>query len=303
VIIHTGNASYDTVKEAINLGGYAYLEKLSDPAELLGTVHRACRESIDRYARQLEKAVAARTEELARSNRELENFASVVAHDLRSPLLTISGFCQILQEEFSGHLEPQAEMYLSRIIEAVARMSQLINDLLNYARVGRREEPHTLVDLGDVLSQVQANLAGPIHDAQATLVVAEPLPLVQGNPTLLVQLLQNLVGNAIKFRRAEPPIIRITAQREDGRWRLAVADNGIGIHSEHFDKLFQVFHRLHRQEQYPGTGIGLALCKKIVEHHGGRIWLESEPDRGTTFYFTLPAADEQHAAAATKQIP
>jgi light-regulated signal transduction histidine kinase (bacteriophytochrome) len=285
VIIYTGAASFDSVKEALNLGAFAYVEKLSDPSELLRHVHRARHERADRYATDLEEAVAARTTELARSNRELEAFASVVAHDLRSPLLTISGYCQILQDEHGQGNIADANEYLGYIVDGVARMNRLIGDLLDYARVGRSDEPFEPVALDVVLTQVLANLEAVIRQSQAHVHVG-PLPVVLGDQTQLVQLFQNLIVNAIKFHRDADPVVEIAATREESLWQFSVADNGIGIRPEHFEQIFQVFHRLHGKE-YPGTGIGLALCKKIVERHGGRIWLESQPGQGTTFFFTL----------------
>jgi light-regulated signal transduction histidine kinase (bacteriophytochrome) len=286
VIIYTGAASFDSVKEAINLGAFAYVEKLRDPGELLRHVHRAVRERTRRYAADLEAAVRRRTEQLARSNRDLESFASVVAHDLRSPLLTISGYCEILQEEFRGKLEPAANEYLSQIVAGVRRMSRLIEDLLNYSRVARSEVPLQPVDMDVVLAEAVANLEAAIRESKAR-VESERLPRVAGVRAQLLQLLQNLVGNALKFRRDLPPVVRVQAVHQENCWQFSVEDNGIGIEPQHFDRIFLVFQRLHRQE-YAGTGIGLAVCKKIVELHGGRIWLTSRPGQGTTFFFTLP---------------
>jgi len=290
VIIYTGAASFDSVKEAINLGAFAYVEKLSDPSELLRHVHRACRERVDRYAADLEAAVAERTEELARSNTELEDFASVVAHDLRSPLLTISGYCQILQEEHADRFDEASGKYLRHIVDGVARMNRLIEDLLEYSRAGRSEEPFQPVDLESVLAETKANLAAAIGQNGAQL-ESDPMPTVAGDKTQLVQLFQNLIANAIKFRREANPVIRLSVNRREDHWEFAVADNGIGIEPKYFGQIFQVFHQVHGKE-YPGTGVGLAICKKIVERHGGRIWLESQPGQGTTFYFTLPSRVE-----------
>ena len=286
VIIYTGAASYESIKEALNLGAFAYVEKLSDPSELLRHVHRACRERVGRYAADLETAVAERTKELARSNRELEDFASVVAHDLRSPLLTISGYCQILQEEYQHGNHGEGGAYLRQILEAVTRMNRLIEDLLNYSRVGRRQEPFQPVPLQSVVAQALANLEAAVRENNAQVDVGE-MPVVVGDQTQLVQLFQNLLGNAIKFRRPVDLRIRVRAEPDAAQWRFSVEDNGISIEPDHFGQLFQVFQRLHGEE-YPGTGIGLAVCKKIVERHGGQIWLESEPGQGTTFFFTLP---------------
>jgi len=293
VIIYTGAASYDSIKEAMNLGAFAYVEKLSDPSELLRHVHRAFRERVDRYAADLEDAVAERTEELARSNRELEDFASVVAHDLRSPLLTISGYCQILQEKCEQRFGDEANEYLDHIVSAVGRMNRLIEDLLDYSRVGRSQEPFQPIDLGSVLVQAKANLEAAIQESRAQFDVA-PLPMIAGNQIQLVQLFQNLIGNAIKFRREVDPVIRISASCDGELWRFAVEDNGIGIEPQYLDRVFQVFQRLHGKA-YSGTGIGLAVCKRIVERHGGTIWVESEPGQRTTFFFTLRAHQDAHS--------
>jgi light-regulated signal transduction histidine kinase (bacteriophytochrome) len=289
VIIYTGDASSDSVQEAIALGAFAYLKKLSDPGELLRHVHRACLELVDRYAWSLEQAVAARTEELARSNAELETFASVVAHDLRSPLLTISGYCHLLQEEMGEECQATATQYFDQILGGAARMDRLIHDLLEYSRAACSRRPLQPVDMESVMVQARANLEAAIR-AEGTQIEVDPLPTVFGDQTQLVQLLQNLLDNAIKFRREQSPLVRMTALRSGGCWQFAVQDNGIGIEPKHFDRIFQTFQRLHGRE-YPGTGIGLTLCKKIVERHGGRIWLDSIIGQGTTFHFTL--ADQE----------
>jgi signal transduction histidine kinase len=285
VIIYTGPASYDSIKEALHLGAFAYVERLSDPGELVRNVHRACREQAGRYASDLEQAVARRTEELARSNRELDAFASMVAHDLRSPLLTISGYCQLIEEEYAERMNAAAHEYLNQIVGGATRMQQLIEDLLEYSRAGRSEEPMQTVEMQSVVVQAMANLENLIRSNDAQVGVG-PLPMVVGDQTQLVQLMQNLIGNAIKFRRDETPQVRITAAPERNGWRFNVEDNGIGIAPEQYDRIFQTFERLNGHK-YPGSGIGLAICKKIVERHGGRISLESVVGQGATFFFTL----------------
>jgi signal transduction histidine kinase len=286
VIIYTGNATYDSLKEALNLGAFAYLEKVGDRSELLRHVHRACRERVDRYAWNLERAVAQRTEELARSNAELESFASMVAHDLRSPLLTISGYCQLLEEELGAQPEAGAKQYLQQIIHGATRMSRLIEDVLEYSRAANSAGSLQAVDMASVLIQTLANLDASIR-AQEAEIETGPMPTLVGDQTQLVQLFQNLIGNAIKFHGREPPRVHVSAARDGHGWQFAVADNGIGIAREHFDQIFQAFHRLHGPE-YPGTGLGLTLCKRIVERHGGQIWPDSIIGHGTTFNITLP---------------
>lgn len=285
VIIYTGLASYTSVKEALNLGAFAYLEKLSDPSELVRHVHRACRERVDRYASDLEQSVALRIEELARSNRDLEEFASVVAHDLRSPLLTISGYCQLICEEYGEQLDATAHDYLAQIVAGAGRMDHLIEGILEYSRAGRPVAPLCQVNMQSVVDQATANLEGSIQECGAKI-VSGPLPTVTGDSTQLVQLFQNLLANAIKFRRDETPRISVSASPCDGGWQFAVEDNGIGIAEESFGQIFHTFHRLHARE-YPGVGIGLAVCRKIVERHRGRIWPTSTVGQGTTFYFTI----------------
>jgi two-component system, sensor histidine kinase and response regulator len=286
VILYTGPASYDSIKEAMDLGAFAYVERLDDSAELVRHVHRAHIERVDRYAMDLEEAVAARTEELARSNRELDDFASVVAHDLRSPLLTISGYCQLIFDEYGRRFDDACNEYLGQIVAGATRMNRLIEDLLEYSRAGRSSEPFRPIDMQTVVVLAMANLEASIQLQEAVVEVG-PMPTVNGNQTQLVQLMQNLLGNAIKFRYNDPPHVQITAKPHDRGWLFSVADNGIGIAPEHFEVIFKTFHRLHGRE-YPGTGIGLAVCKKIVERHGGRIWLTSESGRGATFHFTIP---------------
>ncbi len=285
VIIYTGFGSYDSVKEALNLGAFAYLEKLNDQSELLRHVHRACLERVDRYASGLERAVALRTEELARSNRELEEFASVVAHDLRSPLLTVSGYCQLLCEEYGDRLDANAHDYIAQVVAAAARMNRLIEDILEYSRLGRSSRPPQPVDVQAVLTQAVANLEGSIRERAASIEVAT-MPTVVGDQTQLVQLFQNLIDNGIKFHREDPPKVLVAASQIADGWQFTVKDNGVGIAEEYFEQIFRTFCRLHGRE-IPGTGIGLAICKKIVERHRGRIWPVSTVGQGTTFYFTI----------------
>lgn len=289
VIIYTDEASYDSMKDALHLGAFAYVEKRGDRGELLRHVRRAFLDRVGRYASDLERAVAARTEELAKSNRELETFASVVAHDLRSPLLTISGYCQLLREEVGDGCPPIVDEYLKYISGGAARMDRLIEDLLAYSHASHSRQPLERVNVRSVIMQAVANLDGTIRQEDAEIEIGS-MPTVTGDPTQLTQLFQNLIGNAVKFRRDVPPRVEVTASPDGDSWQFAVKDNGIGIAEAKFANLFQTFQRLHGHK-YPGTGIGLAICKKIVERHGGGIWLESVPDEGTIFRFTIPVAD------------
>ncbi len=296
VIIYSQAAGCDSTKEAFNGDAFAEVEKASNPSELLRHVRRACCEQVDRYARNLEQAVAQRTEELARSNYELENFAFVVAHDLRSPLLTIAGYSQILQEDYQEDLEPSAREYLGEIVHAVERMDRMIEDLLKYSRAGRSQQPAEPVDVQSVLTHAVANLEAAIRQQRATI-RSGWMPTVLGDRAQLVRLFQNLIDNAVKFRRSPDPMVGVEARSSNAHWEFTVEDNGIGIAERDFGRLFQVFQRLQSHD-YPGTGIGLAICKKIVERHGGRIWLESVVDRGTKFSFTLPKAEDSSTRPA-----
>jgi signal transduction histidine kinase len=224
--------------------------------------------------------------ELARSNRELEQFAYVASHDLQEPLRVITGYLQLIERRYRGNLDSDGEQFITYVVEAVFRMQQLIADLLEYSRVGTRGRPFEPVAMERVLDEALAGLRKLTEETGAS-VEHEPLPVVLGDAGQLVQLLQNLIANALKFRREAPPEIHIAAHAEDGQVVFSVRDNGIGMEPQYWDQIFVIFQRLHTRQKYGGTGIGLAICKRIVERHGGRIWVDSVPDRGSTFYFTL----------------
>jgi len=195
---------------------------------------------------------------------------------------------QLLEREYAGKLGEEADEFIGFAVDGAKRMQALIQDLLTYSRVGRGQAPTQPTDLDDAFDRALANLHAAIEESGAAI-SAEPLPTVVADASQMTQLLQNLIGNALKFHGAEPVEVRVGAERHNGQWTFGVADNGIGIDPKHAERIFAIFQRLHTREEYPGTGIGLALCRKIVERHGGRIWVESEPGRGTTFRFTLPA--------------
>jgi len=226
--------------------------------------------------------------ELERSNSELEQFAYVASHDLAEPLRTITGFTELLARRYTGQLDDKADRYVKHIVTGTARMQRLIDDLLAYSRVGRVEIAPEPIALDAAVDHVCASLSAVIADSGAA-VTHDQLPTVFADPQQIAQVLQNLIGNAIKFQAAgAAPRITVTAERDDALWRIDVTDNGIGIDPRFADRIFRMFQRLHAQHEYTGTGIGLAICQRIVERNGGRIWVESQPGSGSTFSFTLP---------------
>ena len=229
-------------------------------------------------------------EELERSNADLEQFAYVASHDLQEPLRMVSSFVQLLARRSKGKLDPDCEEFIGFAVDGAERMRVLIDDLLAYSRVGRQEIPADSVPCGAVFERVTTNLRAAIEESGAVL-SHDRLPVVKGSEVLLGQLLQNLIANALKFQGQERPEVHVGVERADGEWLVSVRDNGIGIDPKHFERIFAVFQRLHGRSEYPGTGIGLAICKKIVERHGGQIWVQSSPGSGSTFFFTLPVAD------------
>lgn len=234
-----------------------------------------------------EEAMAERSRELARSNAELEQFAYVVSHDLREPLRMIRVFLQLLGKRYEGKLDADADDFISFAADGAARMQKLISDLLDYSRVGTSAMELSPVESSIALERALGNLRLALEESAAT-VTHDLLPTVLADESQLVRLFQNLIGNAVKFRGKEPLAVHVGVERREGEWLFSVHDNGIGIAPEHFEKIFLIFKRVYSQSEYPGTGVGLAICKKIAEQHGGRIWVESEPGRGTTFLFTIP---------------
>jgi hypothetical protein len=231
------------------------------------------------------------TQELARSNRDLEQFAYVASHDLQEPLRMVSSFTELLGRRYKGKLDAEADEFIGFAVDAAARMGSMINDLLAYARLGSGERQVGPVNCRSILDQVLANLEAVIEENRAQ-VTSDPLPTLRANETELTQLLQNLISNAIKFRTERPAVVHVSAGRVGADWLFAVRDSGIGIASEHMDRIFVIFQRLNPRDRYSGTGIGLAICKKIVERHGGRIWVESTCGSGSTFFFTIPERED-----------
>ncbi|MGE5545544.1 MAG: sensor histidine kinase [Solirubrobacterales bacterium] len=240
--------------------------------------------------RMKERDLHGALEKLTESNTELERFAYIASHDLQEPLRTITLYAQLLERQFGGRLGGAADQYLEFMVGAARRMHTLINDLLAYSRITGKGTPFSLVQAGEACAAALASLQDSVREADAVIQV-DPLPEVIADAVQLVQVFQNLVGNALKFRRPGiRPQIRISAGREDGAWVFSVADNGIGLEQSDQD-VFEIFRRLHTSQAYPGTGIGLAICKRIVQHHNGRIWVTSTPGEGATFHFTLAGAE------------
>ncbi|HJW27503.1 MAG TPA: ATP-binding protein [Rhodocyclaceae bacterium] len=251
-------------------------------------------EKLQRMNEELEKRVEERTAELMhaneallRSNLELQQFAYIAAHDLQTPLRSISGFAQLLHKEYAGHLDGNADDLIRRVVDNALRMRTLIQDLLVYSRIDSLGRPLRPVSLDHLFGEVVAALEPRISELRAE-VTRDELPVVLGDRSQLAQVLHNLVDNGLKYHGSDPPRVHVGAEPQGEEWVVSVRDNGIGIAPRHHRRIFDIFRRLHTQQAYPGTGIGLALCRKVVERHGGRIWVESEPGKGSVFRFTLP---------------
>lgn len=238
-----------------------------------------------------EETLREKSEALARSNDELKQFAYIASHDLQEPLRKIISFTQKLEQRYRSELDERGEKYITFVVDGAMRMKKLITDLLDFSRVDREEQPFSTIDCNQLLNQTVAMFDQSIQENNAQIQVGD-LPVVRGNPSQLSQVFQNLIGNALKFHGAGTTEIKIQARDSSREWTFSIADNGIGIEAQYLDQIFVIFKRLHSRFEHSGTGIGLAICKKIIENHGGRIWVESEPGEGSTFFFTLPKRGE-----------
>jgi signal transduction histidine kinase len=244
-------------------------------------------EALRKSEEELEERVRERTAELQRSNRDLEQFAYVASHDLQEPLRMVSSYMDLLACRYRGQIDARADKYIHYAVDGASRMQTLINDLLAYSRLGTRARPPEPTDCSAVLKRALADLQKAMEETGA-VVTHDPLPTVVADESQLLQVFENLIGNALKFCEGNPPRVHVGVERGEKEWVFSVRDNGIGIASEHHDRIFVLFQRLHARDRYPGTGIGLAICKKVVERHGGRIWVQSQPGQGSTFSFSLP---------------
>jgi signal transduction histidine kinase len=299
MILVSGALGDVTAVECIKQGATDYVLK-DGLARLPEVIRRALREKHERGLRhQAEKDLAKKAEELARSNADLEQFAYVASHDLQEPLRMVAAYTQLLSERYKGQLDANADKFIGYASEGALRMQVLIQDLLAFSRVGRADSTSAPVDCDGVMQEVLQTLAPTIQECGAAVLYAD-LPVVWADRTQMAQVFQNLIGNAIKFRGTEPPKISVQTEKQEKQWLFTISDNGIGIAAESAENIFVVFQRLHARTEYPGNGIGLSICKKIIERGGGRIWVESEPGRGSAFKFTVPlhggdghAPDEQ----------
>jgi light-regulated signal transduction histidine kinase (bacteriophytochrome) len=258
---------------------------LKEERELIKAIAERLGRVIER--KRVEEKLKLTLAELERSNQELEQFAYFASHDLQEPLRAVSSCTQLLAQRYQGKLGTDADEFIGYAVDGANRMQRLINDLLTYSRVGTHSKEYEPTDCTAVLDRTLTNLKAAIEQSSA-VVTHDPLPTVMADKLYLAQLFQNLIGNAIKFHGEEPPRVHVSTEQKGNAWVFSVRDNGIGIAPRHAERIFVLFQRLHTREEYPGTGIGLAICKKIVERHGGRIWVESQPGIGTTFYFTIP---------------
>jgi len=293
--------AHGNLTQDVRIGGSSELRSLSHSVALMSqaidqtvaalqgevAAHRQSEEELARHRDHLEDIVAARTEELRQSNQDLEQFAYVASHDLQEPLRMVSAYLSLIERDFKGEIGERGETFIGFATDGAKRMQQLIHDLLTYSRVTSQGEALETMDLRAAVDAACANLAMAIEESDGQ-VTQESLPTVNGDLGQLTQVFQNLIGNGIKFRGEASPTVHITAEARDDEWWVSVQDNGIGVKSKYREQIFTIFQRLHSRSEYEGTGIGLALTKRIVERHGGRIWVDSVPGEGSTFCFTIP---------------
>lgn len=243
-------------------------------------------------ARRAAHIIDDQNKEILSANRELESFAYVASHDLQEPLRMVASYCDLLKRRYGDKLDSEAGEFIDFAVDGAKRMQALIEDLLTYSRLGKKDKAFKPTDCQQALDLALANLRAAIAESGA-IVTHDPMPTVKGDGDQMAQVFQNLISNAIKFRNHEVPRIHISAQKDGRNWVISVSDNGCGIESRYADRIFVIFQRLHNRREYPGTGIGLAICKKVIERHGGNIWMESEPGEGSTFHFTLPSMENR----------
>ena len=272
----------------------AYTDHDAEVAELIGAQVAGAIANSRLHAETVKRDIILQqqAEELVRSNADLEQFAYAASHDLQEPLRVIAGYVHLLEERYADQLDQDARDFIGFTVDATHRMRTLINDLLEYSRVESHGNPFETVDCNSALSDAMADLEVSISESEATI-TSDALPDVYGDPVQIAHILENLIANAIKFRKEdELPVVHVSSRRDGEAWQLSVRDNGIGIRPRYHDRIFGMFKRAHKRSKYPGTGIGLALCSKMVERHGGRMWVESQVGRGSTFHFTIPSGEE-----------
>jgi PAS domain S-box-containing protein len=301
-IMQTGIPLIDEEEQIIVLGGeiqWVLLTKMAlhnEANEVVGTFGLGRiiteRKRSEEKQLRLNELLNNANESLKQSNMELQQFAYIASHDLQAPLRSIAAFAQFLQKDYQGRLDDQADDYINRMVGSVKNMQTMIGDLLAYSRVESQSVSFHPVDLNQVCDDLVEMLRTMLEDTDGE-VSHEELPTVAGEHSQLVQLMQNLIGNSIKYHGDQPPRVHVSAEWKDDAWTIAVRDEGIGIDAKNHDKIFEIFCRLHTEQEYSGTGIGLAICRRIVHRHGGQMWLESQPGEGSTFYFSIPASSQK----------
>ncbi|MQY60283.1 GHKL domain-containing protein [bacterium] len=244
-------------------------------------------EKLESERKKTEEKLKETLKDLERSNKELEQFAYVASHDLQEPLRMVASYVQLLERRYKDKLDSDANEFIAYAVDGAGRMQSMINDLLDYSRVGTAGKTFEKTNCAHVLGQAVVNLQGALEESGA-VIAKNKLPTIKADESQLIQLFQNLIDNAIKFRGKELPCIQVTSKKKGKEWLFSVQDNGIGVDPQYAERIFVIFQRLHNRKKYSGTGIGLAICKRIAERHGGRIWVESEPGKGSTFFFTIP---------------